>query len=63
MYRNNCFEVFGFDILLDSKYKAWLLEINDHPSMNPYICKTEERGCKHEFCQISTVDMYTKKEV
>ena len=26
----------GFDILLDQNYKAWILEINDHPSMNVF---------------------------
>lgn len=33
------FQVFGFDILLDKDYKAWVLEINDHPSFNIYYCK------------------------
>jgi D-alanine-D-alanine ligase-like ATP-grasp enzyme len=31
--------VFGFDILLDKDYKAWVLEINDHPSFNIHYCK------------------------
>ena len=32
--RNCCFQVYGFDVLIDEELKVWLLEVNFSPSMN-----------------------------
>ena len=29
----NCFELFGFDVLIDDKYNCWLLEVNGSPAI------------------------------
>jgi tubulin polyglutamylase TTLL6/13 len=34
IYNNMCFEILGFDILIDKTGKPWLLEVNHAPSFN-----------------------------
>lgn len=33
-HRNNCYEVFGFDVILDHNLKPYLLECNVCPSLS-----------------------------
>jgi len=31
--RGNCYELYGFDILISNKMKPWLMEVNMCPSL------------------------------
>ena len=55
-----CFQVLGFDIFIDNKLKAWVLEINDHPSLNINLCLEGDKGLIKE---PSEVDKYIKVKV
>ena len=50
----------GFDIFIDDKMKAWVLEINDHPSLNILLCKEGPKGLIKE---PSEVDKFIKVKV
>jgi glutathione synthase/RimK-type ligase-like ATP-grasp enzyme len=32
-YNPSCFEVYGFDVIIDTDFKVWILEINSSPSL------------------------------
>lgn len=50
----------GFDIFVDRSLKVWVLEINDHPSLNINLCLEGDKGLiKHP----SEVDRLIKTTV
>ncbi|XP_033000067.1 probable tubulin polyglutamylase TTLL2 [Lacerta agilis] len=58
-FTSNCFELFGFDILVDDKMKPWLLEVNHSPGLH-LDCATDaavKRRLLHDI-----VDLLNYKE-
>ena len=33
LHRENSFEVFGFDFMIDNNFKVWLIEVNTNPCL------------------------------
>jgi len=56
-----CFHLMGFDILLDHKLNAWLMEINSNPSFNMFL-ERELPGGEVEKT-LSELDKYVKSKV
>ncbi len=46
----NCFELFGYDFMIDEDFRTWLIEIND----NPYLGAPNDfiKDCKKIFFKI-----------
>lgn len=58
--KGDCFQILGFDIFIDSDQKAWLFEINDHPSLNINL---EKEGPKGLIKEISEIDKFIKTRI
>lgn len=58
------FQILGFDFLIDENLKAWVLEINDHPSLNIYFSNDPPMsGKKYNEEDICPVDLQVKTTV
>jgi hypothetical protein len=58
--KGDCFQILGFDIFIDADLKAWMFEINDHPSLNINL---EKEGPKGLIKEISEIDKYLKVKI
>lgn len=59
------FSVLGLDLLIDNKMKAWILEVNDHPSLNIYFDTSKEFFGKREMTDddVCPLDFYVKSRL
>lgn len=55
------FHIVGFDILLDNKLNAWLMEINANPSFNMFLERDLPNGDVEK--TLSELDKYVKSKV
>ena len=66
-YQNNrqCFQILGFDIMLDKKLKPWLLEINESPSFNDdtEVDKEVKTGLIHDTFKLLDLKVSTKYKI
>ena len=59
-YKRGCFELYGFDIMIDSDFNCWLIEVNSSPAMD-YSTHVTERLVKQ--CLEDTVKIIIDYEV
>jgi hypothetical protein len=53
-----CFQILGFDIMIDDQFKPWLLEINSNPSLS-----VEHDPNYVKEVEVSAVDYFVKEKV
>ena len=53
-YKRGCFELYGFDIMIDADFNAWLIEVNSSPAMDYSTHVTEKlvKVCLEDTCKV-----------
>ena len=53
-YKRGCFELYGFDIMIDSDFNAWLIEVNSSPAMDysTYVTEKLVKQCLEDTCKV-----------
>ena len=61
--KSKCFEILGFDVILDKKMKPWLLEINYTPSFtaDTPLDKRIKEGCVKEALDLMNINIKNKQ--
>ena len=58
------FQILGFDLLIDRNLKAWILEVNDHPSLDIYFDNSMSmQKSKKTDDDICEVDLFVKSRL
>jgi len=63
-YKGQCYEVYGFDVIIDENFRPWLLEVNVAPSLSsssPYD-KMVKTILLSDTLHLSGFNIYDKKQ-
>lgn len=61
-YKRGCFELYGFDIMIDTEFNVWLIEVNSSPAMDysTYVTEKLVKTCLEDCCKV-LIDREQKK--
>ena len=53
-YKKGCFELYGFDVMIDEDFNCWLIEVNSSPAMDYSTHITEKlvKQCLSDICKV-----------
>ena len=62
---NKCFELYGFDVIIDENLKPWLLEVNYSPSLASDCQKdfTVKKPLLHDLLDLANFNEYDKENI